>query len=222
MIKNKNDVTIIYVVRHGESESNVYARENPDKPASHFGEFGSSLTEKGRDQAKALTNRLQKVHFSAFFSSQLNRSKETAEIIASNYHLPVRTDRSIRERFFGEPMSKEKKKEIEKKLEKLNEQEKLTFKYFSNGENFYDIVKRFKKFLKKIVPEYKNKTILLVTHSYIMRSFLVSVGFGTYDELRPGTIKHAAYFVIKTDGKTFEITGKHGIAKNRGYDDDEE
>lgn len=221
MIKKKHDITTIYVVRHGESESNVYARENPDKSASHYGEFGSSLTKKGRDEAHELAKRLQNIHFSAFFSSHLARAKETAEIIASSYELPVVTDRSIRERFFGEPMSKIKKKEIEKGLEKLNEQEKFIFRYFTNGENFYDIVKRFKNFLKKIIPEYKNETILLVTHSYVMRSFLISVGFAAYDELLPGTIKNAAYFVIKTDGKTFKITERHGITRNRGYDDEE-
>src|ERR1700733_1301683 len=104
MTKRKNDVTIIYVVRHGESESNIYAHENPTKPASHFGELGSSLTSKGRDQSRQLAGRLKNIHFAAFFSSHLNRAKETAEIIALHYGLPVITDRTIRERFFGEPM----------------------------------------------------------------------------------------------------------------------
>lgn len=221
MINKRNDVTTIYVVRHGESESNVYAHENPNQPASHFGEFGSSLTEKGREQAKTLAHRLRNVPFCAFFSSHLNRAKETAEIIATRYHLPVTTDRRIRERFFGEPMSNKKKKEIEKTLKELNEQEKFAFKYFSNGESGYDVVKRFKEFLKEIVTEYKNKTVLIVTHGYVMRSFLISVGFAKYDELRGGSIKNAAYFVIETDGKSFEIIENHGITKNRGYDNEE-
>ena len=221
MTDKKNEITTIYVVRHGESESNVYAHENPDKPASHYGEFGSSLTAQGRKQAHELAKRLEKIKFDAFFSSPLNRARETAEIIAEKYKLSVITDKSIRERSFGEPMSNKKKKEIEQALDKLNEQEKFAFKYFPNGESGQDVVDRFKKFLSEIVVAYKNKTILVVSHSYLMRSFLIHEGFAKFDELRGGSIKNAAYFVIKTDGKTVKITAKHGITRNRGYDDEE-
>jgi broad specificity phosphatase PhoE len=221
MSNKQNDVTTIYVVRHGESQSNVYAHEHPDQPAGHFGEFGSSLTEKGREDARALAQRLQHIHFSAIFSSHLNRAKETAEIIAANDDLPVTIDRNIRERFFGEPMSNSKKAEIEKGLLGLNEKEKFAFKYFPNGESGQDVVDRFKTFLKEIVQKYKNKIILVVSHGYVMRSFLLSEGFAKYDELRKGAIKNTGYFVIKTDGNIFRIVDKHGIYRNREFDDEE-
>lgn len=221
MIKHSKDETTIYIVRHGESESNVYARENPDKPASQFGKFGSSLTQKGRDQANQLSKRLAIIHFDAIFSSDLNRAKETAEIIAKDRNLQIITNRTIRERFFGAHMSSMQKKEIEKALDKLTEKEKFAFKYFPNGEDGYDVVRRFKQFLKEIIESYRNKTVLVVSHSYLMRSFLISEKFATFDELRGGTIKNAGYFVIKTDGKTFKIIDKHGITKNRGVDDEE-
>ena len=221
MIKKKRDVTTIYVVRHGESESNVYARENPDKPASHFGEFGSSLTQKGREQAQKLAQRLAHVQIDAIFSSKLNRAKETAEIIAQSHNLPIITNQVLRERFFGEPMSNVKKKEIEKALDKLTEEEKFAFKYFPNGENGHDVVKRFKEFLCEVIPTYQDKNILLVTHGYVMRSFLIYEKFAKYDELPSGCIKNGGYFVIESDGKTFAITDKYGITRNRGYDNEE-
>src|SRR5258708_4266787 len=98
MNKKKYDGTTIVIVRHGESESNVYARENPNKPTSQFGESGSSLTQKGREQAQLLATRLADVPFSAVYSSDLKRAKETAEIIAQRHNLPVITDNTIRER----------------------------------------------------------------------------------------------------------------------------
>src|SRR5258708_76247 len=116
IMTKKRYVTTIYIVRHGESESNVYAREHPEKPASLFGEFGSSLTQKGHDQAQKLAHRLKNVHISAVLSSDLNRAKETAEIIALGHNLSVLPSRTIRERFFGEHMSATKKREIEKAL----------------------------------------------------------------------------------------------------------
>ena len=54
-----------------------------------------------------------------------------------------------------------------------------------------------------------------------MRSFLISLGFAKYNELRGGTIKNSAYFVIKTDGKTFAIVDRHGMTRIRGYDVEE-
>ena len=222
MTKKKKNVVTIYIVRHGESESNVFAQENPEKPASHFGESGSSLTQKGREQAQKVAQRLQDVSFAAVFSSHLARAKETAEIIAQGRDLEIITDRAVRERFFGEHMSKKQKQEIEKALDDLNEQEKFAFRYFPNGESGYDVVNRFKKFIMDIIPAYTDKNILIVSHSYVMRSFLIHEGYATYNEIPSGSIKNAGYFVVETDGETFTITKRFGIARNGKYNDNEE
>src|SRR5258708_26352091 len=102
MGKKKKDVTTIYVIRHGESESNVFAQDNPDKPASQFGELGSSLTQKGRNQALNVATHLKNVDIAAIYSSDLNRTRETAEIIAYAHHIPLITDPTIRDQFFVE------------------------------------------------------------------------------------------------------------------------
>lgn len=222
MIKKKKNVVTIYVVRHGESESNVFAQENPDKPASHFGDSGSSLTQKGREQAQKVATRLQDVSFAAIFASHLARAKETAEIIAEGRDIGIGLDKAIRERFFGEHMSKKQKQEIEEALDDLNEQEKFDFKYFSNGESGYDVVNRFKKFIIDIIPAYTNKNILIVSHSYVMRSFLIHEGYATYNEIPSGSIKNGGYFVVETDGETFTIIKRYGIARNGAYNDNEE
>jgi broad specificity phosphatase PhoE len=222
MTKKKKEATVIYVVRHGESESNVYAHENPDLPASQYGELGSSLTQKGRDQAKKLAKNLDGVSFAAIFSSDLNRAKETAEILAQGRNVNVEVNETIRERFFGEHMSKIQKQEIEKKLDKLREEEKFYFNYFPNGESGYDVINRFKKFLLETIPAYRNKVILIVSHSYVMRSFLVYTGYAKHDEIPSGSIKNAGYFVIETDGKSYNVVKKYGIKRNGVYDDDEE
>ena len=217
----KGYVIKIYVVRHGESESNVYAHEHPEKPVSHFGEFGSSLTQKGKEQAQKIALRLKNIPISAVLSSDLNRAKETAEIIAKEHNLTVITDSTIRERFFGEHMSAIQKRKIEKAFDTLNEEGKFAFKYFENGESGYDVVKRFKKFLASIIETYKYKTIVIVSHGYVMRSFLIHEKYAQYDELLGGSIKNGGYFVAETDGKTYTITEKHGITKRKGIDDEE-
>jgi len=221
MTKKKRDVTTIYVLRHGESQSNVYARENPDKPASHFGPLGSSLTQKGREQAHSIAKRLHHVQFDAIFSSELARAKETAEIIAAGRNLEVITNRAIRERSFGEHMSGNQKREIEKALVELDEKGKFAFKYFPHGESGLDVVERFEKFLKEIINEYKSKTILLVTHGYVMRSFLIYEKFAEFDELLGGSIKNWGYFVVESDENTYKMIDKYGISHRKGTDDEE-
>jgi len=222
MTKKKKSVVTIYVVRHGESESNVFAQENPDTPASHFGESGSSLTQKGREQAKKVAVKLQDISFTAIFASDLARAKETAQIIAEGRDLEIMIDKAIRERSFGEHMSKKQKQELEKALDDLNEQEKFAFKYFPNGESGYDVVNRFKKFIIDIIPTYANKSILIVSHSYVMRSFLIHEGYATYNEIPSGSIKNGGYFVVETDGDTFTITKRYGITHKGMYNDNEE
>ena len=221
MTKKNHEVTKIYIVRHGESESNVYARKHPDKPASHFGELGSSLTQKGREQAETLAQRLKDIPITAVLSSDLNRARETAEIIAKEHNLLVIPSDMIRERFFGDHMSAIKKREIEKALDSMSEEQKFAFKYFENGESGYDVVRRFKEFLTSAIGEYNNKTFVIVSHGYVMRSFLIHEKYAAYDELLGGSIKNGGYFVAETDGKTYTITEKHGITRRKGVDDEE-
>jgi broad specificity phosphatase PhoE len=221
MVKSKNTVTTIYIVRHGQSQSNLYAQQNPDKPASQFGKLGASLTETGKEQARNVAQRLQDVELAAVFSSDLARAEETAEVIAEGRNLKVITNTTIRERYFGDDMSNNKKREIEKALDDLNEKEKFAFRYFPHGESGYDVINRFKKFLKEIVETYEGKKVLVVNHGYVMRSFLIHEGYAKYDEMRGGSIMNGAYFVVKTDGNEFEVTKTYGINRRRNINDEE-
>jgi probable phosphoglycerate mutase len=75
----------IYLVRHGETTYNVEGRlpgQLPDVP----------LTEEGRRQALRTAVALSATTLSAVVSSPLERARETAEIIARGWALPVRLD----------------------------------------------------------------------------------------------------------------------------------
>lgn len=221
MVKSKNEITTLYIVRHGQSQSNLYAKLNPDKPASQFGPLGAPLTEEGKMQAKNLAERFKDIDFFAIFSSDLNRAKETAEIIVKGRGKKVITNKTIRERYFGDDMSNNKKHEIEKALLELDENEKFAFRYFPHGESGYDVINRFKTFLQEIVKTYEGKKVLIVNHGYVMRSFLIHEGFAKFDELRGGSIKNCGYFVVKSNGNTYEVTKTFGIRRNSNSDDEE-
>lgn len=215
-------LTTIYVVRHGESLANALYETGEFGNATDFGDLQSPLSDLGRKQSHELSEKLKGVHIDAIFSSDLNRARETAEILAQDRGLHVHTEATIRERFFGsgqKDMTKEKRLSLEKALENLNDNEKLMYRYFPDGETGLEGVQRFNAFLMKVIPQYKGKTILVVNHGNIMRSFLVHYGFATYADLPSGTIENAGYFVIETDGTTHTLKELYKIHKGGKKDD---
>jgi len=73
--KPLGQITKIILVRHAESEANV---------AKVYDDIGhSSLSKKGKEQARELAKSLEKEHIDAILSSPFVRTKETIEPLAS-------------------------------------------------------------------------------------------------------------------------------------------
>ena len=93
-----NDPTIMYCItllRHGESLGNYEGR--------HQGQADFPLTDKGRDQTRALVERWKAEckTFDLIISSPLARARETAEIISAEFSLPLEIDSLWMERDNG-------------------------------------------------------------------------------------------------------------------------
>ena len=86
--------TTVYVVRHAESESN--------RDGVFAGAADPPLTDLGRRQARALASRLSSVTLDSIISSDLARSRETAEAVVAGRDLPLRCDARLREMHYGE------------------------------------------------------------------------------------------------------------------------
>ncbi len=96
MTENKPKPFFITLLRHGESVGNAESRWQ--------GQADFPLTDKGREQARALATRWmrEKLQFDYVISSPLSRARETAEIIASELNLKVEHDPLWLERDNGE------------------------------------------------------------------------------------------------------------------------
>lgn len=83
----------IYLIRHGETDSNA-ARivQTPETP----------LSERGREQARRVGERLAAVGIDAILSSDLERAHETARAIAAATGKEIELDASLQERNFGD------------------------------------------------------------------------------------------------------------------------
>lgn len=209
MKKVDKNLTTIYIVRHGESQSNV------DEILA--GHHDSLLTPTGENQARETARVLRHVKFDAVFSSDLLRTKRTAEIIMLERSIAVQTTRALRERHYGQFEGKPYdlyNKAVEALLQqyqKLAETDR--FRLSPHGvESRESVFTRFITFIREIAVAYAGKNVLLVTHGGVMRYFMIKIGFATNKELYHG-IKNAAYIKLKSDGVDFFVTETKGIEK---------
>lgn len=218
-----NNLTKIYVVRHGQSTFN--ATENLES-YKHDGELDSPLTEKGKEQARNLAKKLKNENFAAVLSSDMNRTRETAEIIAKEEDLEVATDSTIRERSIYDYLNSRNElkegglekltAEILSDLQDLNDKSKMKYKHSDGMESAEEGALRLLRYIIGAQEKYSGKTILLVSHGNIMRSLLTHLGWAKYDELPTGTLENTGYFVLESDGKNFKVTKTSGIHKRTG------
>jgi alpha-ribazole phosphatase len=87
-------MNLLCLVRHGQTDWNLEGR--------YHGQSDVPLNENGRTQAGVLAQQLQGQSFVAIYTSDLQRARETAAIIAAAIHLPVKLDPRLREINQGE------------------------------------------------------------------------------------------------------------------------
>lgn len=122
------------------------------------------LNEEGKMQAINIKEKLKNIKFELCFSSPLKRTLETAKLIVGN-DFPIITDELLIERNMGTYEGGS-----------FNEYQKHDFwdrnkNYDINGvEPVRNIMKRTELFLDNLKREYKDKTILLVSHTAILRA----------------------------------------------------
>ncbi|MBI4067863.1 histidine phosphatase family protein [Candidatus Kaiserbacteria bacterium] len=161
---------IVYFVRHGESEGNVTPIfQSPDSP----------LNEKGKKQAESIANRVLRLQFDALVASPLQRTKETAEMIAKATGKPIEYSSLFVERIKptyinGKPYADERADALWKKW-----QESLCTPGMrvEDGENFDDLVIRADKALSFLAGR-SEQSIVVVTHGYFLRTIVACVLLG--------------------------------------------
>jgi len=83
----------LFLIRHGETDYNTESRIQ--------GWQESALTPLGKQQAAKVAEELKSKNIDLIFSSDLLRTKQTAEAISKTLNLPIIYDWKLRERYFG-------------------------------------------------------------------------------------------------------------------------
>ncbi len=153
-----------FFLRHGESLINIKKLSScwPEK-------IHSPLTKKGELQIKRAAQKLRKEKIDLIFSSDLLRTKQTAEIIRKELGLKLKLDRRLRD--IGVGIFNEKPlKDIGKfwnKGKKLTPLEHYSIRFQiapPKGENYIEIQKRMYDFVREIDRKYQGKNILIISH----------------------------------------------------------
>ena len=142
-------MTTIYLVRHGETEDNVAKIMQGQRPGK--------LNATGVQQIEELAEVLSDVHFDSVVSSDLQRSYDSALILAAKWRMNVVATPLLRERDWGD----------------------FTGRYIldlkglpmpDNVETMDDLLKRARAFLDWVKEHYADQTVLAVGHGIINKA----------------------------------------------------
>ena len=154
--------TIIYLVRHGETEWN--------RKGILQGWQDSPLTEEGKKAALALQQELEEVEFDYVFASDLGRAIETAKLISPN--MLIQEDARLREIFLGEWQGKQVNTLLQTRPYQTYIHAPHLFKP-TNQESFASVTKRMKQCLEEISVSGGN--LLVVSHGVAIMCLLAHI-----------------------------------------------
>ncbi|MBI3521825.1 MAG: histidine phosphatase family protein [Chloroflexi bacterium] len=183
--------THLYLVRHGESEANA---------ARVFtGQTDSPLTERGREQARTVARVLAPIHFDRIASSDLSRTRDTAEVIASGRGIPVETYAGLREIDLGRMAGRGWDE-----ARGLPNYDSDGFVQWPGGESLEQVLTRALSVIDTLVHESSGKTICVVGHGGVTR-ILVSNFFGVLPKLIRTTAQNTNVTVAVHDGAGYRV-----------------
>jgi broad specificity phosphatase PhoE len=209
-----NNLTTFYLVRHGETDWN--------KQKILQGHTDIPLNTTGEQQAKELGQTLKNVSFDLAFSSDLLRTKKTAELIILEKKLHVETTKLLREKTFGHLEAKPldvffAHTEVMRKMKKA---ERLKHRIAEGIESDEEVTTRLITFLRETAVAYPGKTVLVVTHSGLLRMFLLHAGHFTFEELDTFSMSNGAYVTFQSDGVDFFIKEVVGATPRKEHKKD--
>lgn len=155
-------MTLMFV-RHGESEGNRLGVAQ--------GWLDYPLTEKGRNQARAVAIRLAKVNAVSIYSSDLSRASETGEIIAAAHNITAVTRPDLREQHFGERQGLTWSQVVERWGERV----RIGDGQIPDEETTAELRERVSLEFDLLSERHKNEIAICVAHGGTIRSVIAHV-----------------------------------------------
>ncbi|MBN1813400.1 MAG: MSMEG_4193 family putative phosphomutase [Anaerolineae bacterium] len=155
-------MTRLLLIRHGANDAQKSDILTGWTPGVH-------LNQAGRAQAQALAQRLASVEVAAVYASPLERTLETAEIVAAPHGLPVVVREDLGEvrlgRWTGQPLEKLRKRRLWRKVQFVP-----SVMRFPGGESFQEVQSRAVAELERLCAEHPQQTVAVVSHADVIKA----------------------------------------------------
>ena len=194
--------TKIYLIRHAES----WANEN----GLYGGITDYPLSERGKDQALELAERLRNIEFGAIYSSPLSRAYDTIKPLAERQGKPILIEPDLTEIHVGEwegiPWNELKQKYPKETTYITETQHHFGMK---GGEPTDNVARRMAEVLRKIAQENLGKIVAVASHIQAIRAFICNIQNIPYEQinLKLGFMPNTGIVIIEYEstGKSFDI-----------------
>ena len=167
--------TELYLIRHGESVPNV-------EPIIGGPRGDTGLTDRGREQARLLEERLRKeqLHADRLYASTLPRAVETAEYVARALALPVEHTDALQELRPGAADGMA----VDEWRERYGAADEDPFRDFApDGESWAGFLVRVGAALTDLIDRHPDETVVAVCHGGVVEaSFSLVFGLGGSSE----------------------------------------
>jgi alpha-ribazole phosphatase len=168
----------LYLIRHGEVEGAADGKL--------LGRTDAQLSKRGLEQSHALAEALSEAQLSAVYSSDLQRARMTAEIIAKRNNLKVQESSAWQEIDMGEWEGRTIAA-LDSEAPALVAQvfnDPASFQY-PGGEPFSDFIGRVQAAMDQLLQTHHSGDITLVAHGGVCRTIIGSVlGMPSHNWLR--------------------------------------
>jgi broad specificity phosphatase PhoE len=186
---------MLLLSRHGETDWNAEGRWQ--------GHADIALSEHGRAQARGLAHRLEKTSIAAIYASDLQRSRETAQIVAAPHALEVVSLAELREVDVGE-WSGLTREEIEDRWPEGSQAWHDGHRGWMQGESYEEMAARVVACLDRLARMHERDQILYVGHGGTIRAVLAHahrISYTAYRELHPTIANCGVHRVAIRNGR---------------------
>ena len=190
-------MTVLHLLRHGEPT--VWGRINGRLP-------GVGISEKGRAEIAAVAARLASEKIDAIYSSPLQRTRETAEILSDRLGLPVQYREDVIELDFGEwtgltadTIRKDERWQV------WNSNRSIAT--IPGGESWREVQHRVVGALFDLQQAHPSGSLVIVSHGDVIRSallFALGMPLDFYSRIE---IAFASLSTIRLDGSAVRVLG---------------
>lgn len=193
----------IYLIRHGESTSDVKER--------YDGDYDDHLTERGRVEAELIAKKLLKMGVEIVYSSARIRARETSEIVCSILGCETAVMEELNEQNIYNAYQALAIEQPEEEYRKLGELIARREQNYPGVETYAQLKERVIRGLSKILAD-THQTVAVITHGGPIRCIVREVlRLGELRSLENGTI-----IELEKDGENLRLMNVSGAVFERG------